>query len=975
MLRNPQQPQLKSTSRSGLGSRPSCPARIHQYGALRHKFHSPAWRSPPPLWLHRPCSLDGGKASSYSQQGWVGSSLSSEDSSAQPNSSMDPQVSEQQQQQQQEQAQGAFQADSSSRESNEAEEEEGGSKWEDWLRVFEEMDEAAELQQDLTSRLQLAVQFEEYGRAAAMKKQLEELQARDMVRTVQHELKSALAEERYTDAAMLRDQGMASLQGWWAGKAEGDPNGHMLHIGPEFGRWTGRAYTSSDIAEVCGLRESGSPLMRLRTRGAISREKEVLSKESKGTVGSPAMEVFLKPGPNGTILHQPVSLIGNMPLAPAAVEGLKERPRRPSASAQETKEAENKRKQAAKAMSSSLGPIVQLTVSIEADGSANIRATPAPTPEPRSTFEGRDADEAAAAMRELSELSGPPSGSTQSPADSGGSPSSTQGSKGVDGKDRSGDGGSEVVEADAIIQGPSYSGGGEAPRQSAEAPSSDSRSGSSSGSGSGGDGQQSGNWGLMDVSGLSAKEIENLVARTVAQGNRGNGSGSSSSSSDSSSDNNRNSSSPSSSSNASSGNSGESSTSGKASSSSSSRGAGDSDESGVLKGEIVDEEEDEEAGPELSRLPTEIELLGRDSFVLHIPRDGASTKAAAAESSPAAAGSAAAGAGSSTAASSAASSSPLATFEVLIPVRQFLGGNAEGELSKNRDEAAGLRGPISEALTRVATQLTSMKAMQASSSKITPEIMSEALQVVANRLTSGEPTTLRISATGAGFTVLDPELEQGGGSSSSTSGEQEEDGSEAEIRRQVMEAVGMGDEGEASRGGPKSEGSNQQRLQDAGSIPIRYTRVPLDAPRTDPFSGLFIGSFGPHGPELLQVQRTIFEGEEAVVATKLTGDPNVPAGSPSFRVKVGRKYKLNARDVYPDELGVVGRYKGEGRVAQRGNVEPRWVDGELLVFAVGASPLTAGAELGFVFVVPGERRFLILLNKIDLAACSEKRAL
>eukprot|EP00967_Tisochrysis_lutea_P041955 scaffold50486_cov24-Tisochrysis_lutea.AAC.2 len=89
---------------------------------------------------------------------------------------MDPQVSEQQQQQQQEQAQGAFQADSSSRESNEAEEEEGGSKWEDWLRVFEEMDEAAELQQDLTSRLQLAVQFEEYGRAAAMKKQLEELQ-------------------------------------------------------------------------------------------------------------------------------------------------------------------------------------------------------------------------------------------------------------------------------------------------------------------------------------------------------------------------------------------------------------------------------------------------------------------------------------------------------------------------------------------------------------------------------------------------------------------------------------------------------------------------------------------------------------------------------------------------------------------------------------------------------------------------------
>jgi len=68
------------------------------------------------------------------------------------------------------------------------------------------------------------------------------------------------------------------------------------------------------------------------------------------------------------------------------------------------------------------------------------------------------------------------------------------------------------------------------------------------------------------------------------------------------------------------------------------------------------------------------------------------------------------------------------------------------------------------------------------------------------------------------------------------------------------------------------------------------------------------------------------------------------------------------------------RYKGEGRVAQKGNVDPKWVDGELLHFAVGASPLTGGAELGFVFVVPNERRFLILLNKIDLAAFPDKKS-
>ncbi len=43
----------------------------------------------------------------------------------------------------------------------------------------------------------------------------------------------------------------------------------------------------------------------------------------------------------------------------------------------------------------------------------------------------------------------------------------------------------------------------------------------------------------------------------------------------------------------------------------------------------------------------------------------------------------------------------------------------------------------------------------------------------------------------------------------------------------------------------------------------------------------------------------------------------------------------------------------------------RWVEGELLQFA-GNNPVTKGAELGFVWVVPHERRYLILLSRIDL---------
>ena len=43
----------------------------------------------------------------------------------------------------------------------------------------------------------------------------------------------------------------------------------------------------------------------------------------------------------------------------------------------------------------------------------------------------------------------------------------------------------------------------------------------------------------------------------------------------------------------------------------------------------------------------------------------------------------------------------------------------------------------------------------------------------------------------------------------------------------------------------------------------------------------------------------------------------------------------------------------------------RWVEGELLQF--GSNPMIQpGAELGFVWCVPNERRYLILLSRIDL---------
>jgi hypothetical protein len=90
-------------------------------------------------------------------------------------------------------------------------------------------------------------------------------------------------------------------------------------------------------------------------------------------------------------------------------------------------------------------------------------------------------------------------------------------------------------------------------------------------------------------------------------------------------------------------------------------------------------------------------------------------------------------------------------------------------------------------------------------------------------------------------------------------------------------------------------------------------------------------------------------------------------------VQIARKHRLSASGVYPDELGVTARYRGQGRVAAAGYTQPKWVEGELLLFNASSS-YTSGAQLGFVWHVPGERKFLILLSKVDLAECGKRAA-
>ncbi|CAH9139495.1 unnamed protein product [Cuscuta epithymum] len=155
-----------------------------------------------------------------------------------------------------------------------------------------------------------------------------------------------------------------------------------------------------------------------------------------------------------------------------------------------------------------------------------------------------------------------------------------------------------------------------------------------------------------------------------------------------------------------------------------------------------------------------------------------------------------------------------------------------------------------------------------------------------------------------------------------------------------------------------------------------FNRIKVPASQ-DPLNGLYVSTPGIRSSEVIHLRHRFGQWKEDgitmdssnvqfyeyVEAVKLTGDLYVPAGQIAFRAKVGKQYQLPHKGIFPEEFGVIARYKGQGRLAEPGFQNPRWADGELVI--LDGKYIKGGPVIGFVYWAT-EYHFLIFFHRLKL---------
>uniref|UniRef100_A0ACD5U5B7 Uncharacterized protein n=2 Tax=Avena sativa TaxID=4498 RepID=A0ACD5U5B7_AVESA len=145
----------------------------------------------------------------------------------------------------------------------EVEDEEGKWSWERWKQHFALIEESEGLVDKLQLQLRTAVYREDYRSAHKLKLAIAATSRNDTVGRAISDLHRAIEEERYMDAAHIRDHVGAGLLGWWSGISGNlsDPYGLIIRISAEHGRYVAKSYDIRFfiINIVLGKRRKGKP--------------------------------------------------------------------------------------------------------------------------------------------------------------------------------------------------------------------------------------------------------------------------------------------------------------------------------------------------------------------------------------------------------------------------------------------------------------------------------------------------------------------------------------------------------------------------------------------------------------------------------------------------------------------------------------------------------------------------------------------